>query len=254
MSIGADPAGVGRVAQAFADFADAHAVPAPVRRCMSVALDELLANSVSYGLEGREADGEVSVTVDLDPNRLVLTLRDNGSVFDPFSQSTPDTTLAVEDRPIGGQGIHLVRRLMDEARYERSDGQNIVTLTKRLVAGSAVMHHGENMEITTRTQGDVRIVAIRGKLDSITSPQAQQALEGILTDGARKLAVDFSALDYISSAGLRVLLGAAKQLKSKGGALRMFGLNDTVREVFEISGFSTILAVHGTEAEAVAGF
>ncbi|HYC50915.1 MAG TPA: STAS domain-containing protein [Gemmatimonadaceae bacterium] len=110
------------------------------------------------------------------------------------------------------------------------------------------------MEITTRTQGDVSIVAIAGKLDSVTSTQAQQALERIVDGGARRIAVDFSRLDYISSAGLRVLLGTAKTLMAAGGALRTFGLNDTVREVFDISGFSAILRVFPSEADALNGF
>ena len=105
------------------------------------------------------------------------------------------------------------------------------------------------MDITTRTQGDVTIVAFQGSLDSATAPQAQQALDGILAKGGRTIVVDFTGLDYISSAGLRVLLGAAKRLGA--GALRLFGLNETVGEVFQISGFSTILAVFATEAEAL---
>jgi len=110
------------------------------------------------------------------------------------------------------------------------------------------------MEVSTRTQGDVTIAAIAGSLDSITSPQAQQALDAIVAQGAQKIAVDCSKLDYISSAGLRVLLGLAKQLMAKGGSLRTFGLNQTVREVFEISGFSTIFRVFTTESEALDGF
>lgn len=107
------------------------------------------------------------------------------------------------------------------------------------------------MEITTRTQGDFTILAIAGSLDSLTSPQAQQALDAVIAGGVRKLAVDFTKLDYVSSAGLRVMLSTAKQLMAKSGTLRTFGLNQTVREVFDISGFSTILAVYGTEAEAL---
>jgi len=107
------------------------------------------------------------------------------------------------------------------------------------------------MQISTRTSNDIHVVAITGSLDSTTSPEAQKALDAVLTGGARKVALDFSQLDYISSAGLRVLLGAAKQLRASGGTLRMFGLNQSVREVFEISGFSAILAVYPSEAEAV---
>lgn len=108
------------------------------------------------------------------------------------------------------------------------------------------------MQISTRTIDDIHIVAIAGNLDSTTSPEAQKALDAVLA-GARTVALDFSELDYISSAGLRVLLGAAKRLRASGGALRMFGLNQSVREVFEISGFSAILAVYPSEAEALRG-
>ena len=108
------------------------------------------------------------------------------------------------------------------------------------------------MEIATRTQHDVTLVTVVGSLDSNSSPKAQAALDGILASGARKIVIDFSGVDYISSAGLRVMLAMAKRL-SAGGALRLFGLNETVREVFDISGFSTILAVFDTEADALKG-
>ena len=110
------------------------------------------------------------------------------------------------------------------------------------------------MDITTRTQADVTLVRVAGNLDSNTSPQAQQALDALLAGGVRKVAIDCTALDYISSAGLRVLLGTVKRLGAAGGGLRLFGLNDTVREVFDISGFSTILAVYPNEAGALTGF
>ena len=108
------------------------------------------------------------------------------------------------------------------------------------------------MEIAARTQNDVTLVTVAGSLDSNSSPKAQQALDGILANGARKVVLDLSGVDYISSAGLRVMLAMAKRL-SGGGALRLFGLNETVREVFDVSGFSTILAVFATEADALQG-
>jgi anti-anti-sigma factor len=107
------------------------------------------------------------------------------------------------------------------------------------------------MQISTRTSNDIHIVAIAGSLDSTTSPEAQKSLDAVLAS-AKKVALDFTQLDYISSAGLRVLLGAAKQLRASGGKLGMFGLNQSVREVFEISGFATILSVYQSEADALA--
>lgn len=106
------------------------------------------------------------------------------------------------------------------------------------------------MQISTRTSNDIHIVAVTGSLDSTTSPEAQKSLDAVVA-GAKKVLLDFSQLDYISSAGLRVLLGAAKQLRASGGKLGMFGLNPSVREVFEISGFASILSIYPSEAEAL---
>lgn len=253
MTIGQGRGEVAGVNAAFAEFADAHALPASVRRSMNVALDELLTNTSVHGFAGREG-GEVTVEVELRPDRLSVTLTDDGRPFDPFGMAVPDTALPVEERRIGGLGIHLVRRMMDEVSYHRRGDRNVVVLAKRLTRGmTAGQLGGRFMDITTRTRQGVTIVAFAGNLDSNTSPLAQEALDKILAGGGRKVVVDFTALDYISSAGLRVLLGTAKKLSGEGSALRLFGLNETVGEVFEISGFATILTVRATEAEALKG-
>ena len=254
MTIGADLGEVARVNAALAEFSDAHAVPVSIRRSMNVVLDELLTNIISYAFPGQER-GEVTIEVELRTDRLSVTLSDDGKPFDPFGMAAPDTAPSVEERKIGGLGIHLVRRMMDEFSYHRRADRNVVTLAKLLTGGTtAARGGGRSMEITTRMQNGVTLVAFAGNLDSNTSPQAQQALDGILAGGGRKMVLDFTALDYISSAGLRVLLGTAKRLSGAGGAMNLFGLNETVREVFDISGFSTILAVFATEADALKGF
>lgn len=254
MSIGADRGEIARVNAAFAEFAEAHALPAGVRRSINVVLDDLLTNVVTYGLAGREG-GIGSVEVALHPSRLTVTVTDNGRPFDPFDRIAPDTSLSMEAREIGGLGIELVRKLVDEVTYERRGESNVVVLAKFLTGGQSTGHRGgEPMEISTRTQGGVTIVAVAGNLDSNTSPQAQQALDAVLAGGGKRIAVDFTKLDYISSAGLRVMLGTAKKLAATSGALRTFGLNDTVREVFDISGFSKILAVFPNEHDALSAF
>ena len=138
VSIGADRNEIARVNVAFDDFADAHALPDAVRRSVSVVLDELLTNILSYGLP--EHGGEVIVDIELHADRIVITISDNGRPFDPFTSPAPDTTLSVEDRDIGGQGIHLVRRMVDELSYHRRSDRNIVMLTKRLGGGAAADH------------------------------------------------------------------------------------------------------------------
>lgn len=136
MSIRVDAGGVGTVNAAFAVFAETNALPAAIRRSLGVALDELLANALSHGMAGRDA-GSMTVEVGLDRECLTVTLSDDGPPFDPFGPTAPDTTLSVEERPIGGLGIHLVRRLVDEVSYQRRGGCNVVVLVKRLAAGQA---------------------------------------------------------------------------------------------------------------------
>lgn len=110
------------------------------------------------------------------------------------------------------------------------------------------------MNISSRREGGVTVVGVEGNLDTNTAPDAQQHMDGLQDDGVQKILVNFADLDYISSAGLRVLLATAKRLGGSGGSLRICGLNETVSEVFEISGFSVILSVFGSEAEALESF
>jgi anti-sigma B factor antagonist len=109
------------------------------------------------------------------------------------------------------------------------------------------------MQVTTRTHADAVIVAFEGNLDTNTAAAAQEALGAEIDGGKTKIVVDFTALDYISRAGLRVLLSTAKRLRGCGGALALFGLNEAVTEVFEISGFSTIFNVSASESTALGG-
>ncbi len=110
------------------------------------------------------------------------------------------------------------------------------------------------MEITVTVAGEVKVVRIEGKLDTQTSPDAQAQLTQLIDQGATKIVVNFEKLDYISSTGLNVLLKAAKRLNGNSGKLRICGLNEVVQEVFDISGFTTILTVTKTELEALEGF
>ena len=134
MTIGTDHSEVAKVTAAFAEFAAAQALPAGVRRSLNVALDELLANTSAHGFAGRE-NGAVTVEVELRPDRVAVTLTDDGRPFDPFAVPAPDTALPLEQRQLGGVGIHLVRQMMDEVSYQRRADRNVVVLTKLLSGG-----------------------------------------------------------------------------------------------------------------------
>jgi len=102
------------------------------------------------------------------------------------------------------------------------------------------------------TQGDVTLVRPAGRLDSANAPDLERQLTERLDQGAQRLLFDFSTLDYISSAGLRVVLLAGKRLRASQGKLVLVGLGELVREVFEMSGFLTLFEVHATVDEGLA--
>ena len=110
------------------------------------------------------------------------------------------------------------------------------------------------MKIETRESQGIQIVAFEGNLDTITSPEAESKINELIDAGKQKLLVNFEQLNFISSAGLRVLLATVKKLNASGGDLRICSLNATVQEVFDISGFVTILSVKSTEEEALLSF
>jgi anti-anti-sigma factor len=110
------------------------------------------------------------------------------------------------------------------------------------------------VQITTRDVNDVKVVQIEGELDTGSSPEAQQQLDQLREQGVKKILLDLAKLDFISSAGLRVVLATAQELKQDGGDLRVCSLNESVKEVFDISGFSTLLMVLDDETKALSGF
>ncbi len=108
------------------------------------------------------------------------------------------------------------------------------------------------MEITHTTTEQCTVVQIQGNLDTNTAPEAQAHIDALIEGGVTAVLLDFSTMNYISSAGLRVLLVTSKKLRPTGGKLHMYGLNETAQEVFDMSGFSTILSVFANEADALA--
>lgn len=97
------------------------------------------------------------------------------------------------------------------------------------------------MKIDLERKGTALTVALEGRLDTTTAPDLEKALKGEL-DGVSQLELDFDKLDYISSAGLRVLL-AAQKIMNRQGAMKVTHVSDLVREVFEVTGFADILTI-----------
>jgi len=108
------------------------------------------------------------------------------------------------------------------------------------------------MEIAESSYGAVLVLGPKGRLDSITAPEFELLVRGCLADGHRRIVIDLDALDYISSAGLRVLLVAAKALKTERGQIALCRVRSMVMEVLRISAFDRIFTILPSLEQAVA--
>ena len=108
------------------------------------------------------------------------------------------------------------------------------------------------MEIVEEKLGFVMALALRGRLDATSSKAFEDRLLALIDAGESRLILDLEQLAYVSSVGLRVLILAAKRLKTTNGAIVVCSLQPTIQQVFEIAGFTTLFAVYGTRDDALA--
>jgi len=130
-----------RVKSAFAEIPAANeaasrwladrSVPPAADYLANLAIEELVTNCIKYGYDD-SAEHIIEIELKLSVGELVITVTDDGLPFNPLELPEPDTNLRVEDLPIGGLGIHLLRKMSDRMDYARTDGKNRLTLRKSL--------------------------------------------------------------------------------------------------------------------------
>ncbi len=100
---------------------------------VNISAEEMFVNIASYAYEGKEGTAKVRLEIEGDPPVATITFTDTGKPFDPLSHEDPDATRAFDEDAIGGFGILMVKKAMDEVAYEYKDGKNIFTMKKKLV-------------------------------------------------------------------------------------------------------------------------
>ena len=122
--------------EAVTDFVNEQleALDCPMKAQMQIdiAIDELFGNIAHYAYNPEIGKATVRVEVIEDPLAVTITFIDNGIPYDPLAKADPDTTLSAEEREIGGLGIYMVKKSMDDITYEYKDGQNILAIKKNL--------------------------------------------------------------------------------------------------------------------------
>ena len=125
-----------RLGQVVAEFVESHQLPAGLTFAVNVALEEILTNIISYGYTDNK-EHDILIRLSCTEGEVIAEVEDNGRPFNPLEVAEPDTSKPLEDRSVGGLGIHLARKLMDELAYRRQEGKNLLVLKKRIPAVSS---------------------------------------------------------------------------------------------------------------------
>jgi sigma-B regulation protein RsbU (phosphoserine phosphatase) len=128
---------------AFIDsFAEEADIDFSLTMSLNLAMEEAVVNVMQYAYP-KGTNGKVEITAEISGDDIIFVISDSGVAFDPTAKAEVNVDMDVEDRPIGGLGIHLVRKIMDSVNYERKDGKNILTLHKQKTVGDTEIDFGE---------------------------------------------------------------------------------------------------------------
>ncbi|MDD3118633.1 MAG: ATP-binding protein [Victivallales bacterium] len=120
------------IGTAVREFLTAAQVGGEAAYKIELALEEMVTNVIKYGYDVPDDANSVTVTVSLLPDRIVLAIADTGHEFNPLLAAPPDTAGGLDERPIGGVGIHLTRKMTDAMTYSRHNGRNLLSITVKL--------------------------------------------------------------------------------------------------------------------------
>lgn len=123
---------IGKVTDFVNEQLEAVDCPMKAQMQIDIAIDELFGNIANYAYHPEVGSATVRVEVTKSPLAVIITFIDNGVPYDPLAKDDPDTTLSADERQIGGLGIFMVKKSMDQISYEYKDGQNILRIKKNL--------------------------------------------------------------------------------------------------------------------------
>jgi anti-sigma regulatory factor (Ser/Thr protein kinase) len=126
-----DLAEMARVSEVVEDLGQKHGVPAEALYAVNLALEEILVNVISYGYAD-DGEHQIVVRFDVDAGDFVIEIEDDARPFNPLEAAAPEVEAPLAEKPLGGLGIHLTRKMMDGMAYRREREKNILTMRKKI--------------------------------------------------------------------------------------------------------------------------
>ncbi len=205
---------------------------------IELSCDEAATNIIEHAYNG-ENRGEILASWELNETALIIQLHDQGKPFAPNLIALPkslDESVPIDDITIGGLGVHMMRKTMDDLQFSFNSDGNTVTLMKWLPPDSPIWHR--------QLLNGIDVVAIDGRLDAELSPTMEQLLTELVAQDAPHIIIDLSRCDYVNSGGLRILVSAWRSAHKKDGDVVLCGLNEALTEIFSMVGFDKIFRIY----------
>jgi len=235
-------------------------------------IDELVSNIIYHGTKNL-GPSLIDIVLWEENGKFQIIVQDEGIPFNPVFAPSPPLVSSLEDRPLGGLGIHLVKKLSEKLVYDRIKDKNFTWVTKPFGALSRTdsgflktstgkfeeksyhdLKFGGKMEISEEKIDDFSVIRLKGRIDANTAPSLDAALNAVIDRGEQKVILSCDELEYINSTGLRTLLAASKKLQTSKGKLILTGITPPIRKIFQITGFTTIFSIFENIQEAQKNF
>jgi anti-sigma B factor antagonist len=219
-----------------------------IERCKTV-LRELLDNALEHGCLGRP-EGIARAECHITDHYARVIVSDDGPGFDYPGKLAEEQATALQPSQ-RGRGLLLINRLSDRVDFQTQKGTQAEAVVERegleirTQALRAAAPEAADLSVATDVKGERGAVVVRlsGKLDAVTFIQVEETLNDLFRKGCFKLIVDLSNVQYISSAGAGVFIGARTQAEQQGGNVVLVSPKASVREVFELLGLTQVFPI-----------
>jgi anti-anti-sigma factor len=212
-----------------------------------LAVDEACTNVIEHAYE-HDPELTFEVICTIEPGTLTIKVLDEGKEFDPTAAPPPQFSDNLDDIRPGGVGIHLIKKLMDDVRYEYVDDRNSLTMVKTSANQPPV---DSTSDISQRTERDVVVVTPKGQVDSMVATSLDELLSNIIKGGAKRILIDMHELTYISSKGLKALVSGWRAARDSGGELALCAITPRVRNIVDMIGLNQVFSVYQSVGEAI---
>ncbi len=216
-----------------------------VHHCF-LAVDEACTNIIEHGYSAVCEHCAIDIICQRDNSGLTITILDDSPAFDPLLRPDPNPNTPITEREPGGWGIFFIKKLMDSVTYSLEGGRNCLVMCKQISPSKRGEHKAtfiySTIDVTPLSER-VWLVTPSGRLDDAQSHLVETALLRQLEIGNRWLILDLSEVDYIASAGLKMLVSVWQRVRDQKGDLALTALKPRVREVLEMIGLDLVFTI-----------